>query len=176
MSDSIWNDPRITAYVLNELPEDQRQAFEFEIEASPELATAVAEARSVTGQLEGLFAAEVTPSLDQERRKVIVSPAPKRAWRTPMIALATAASLLLLIGGPMLISRQQGIVVGQVGQEGPRIATEDEILVYGREAAKGQPRTKYSVLRSVRNLDKQPMGRGPMWPAPIPSRSRDVEA
>ena len=146
MSDSIWNDPRITAYVLNELPEDQRQAFEAEIEASPELATAVAEARSVTGQLEGLFAAEVTPSLDQERRQVIVSPAPKRAWRTPMIALAIAASLLLLIGGPMLISRQQGIVVGQVGQEGPRIATKDEIRVYGREAAKGQPvpRSQYS--------------------------------
>ena len=50
MSDSIWNDPRITAYALGELPEDERKAFESELESNGELAAAVAEARSLTGQ------------------------------------------------------------------------------------------------------------------------------
>ena len=46
MSDSIWNDPRITAYVLGELSEDDRQAFEAELAGNAELEAAVAEAAS----------------------------------------------------------------------------------------------------------------------------------
>ena len=56
MSESTWDDPRITAYVLGELPEQELADFESELESNTELAAAVEEARSVTGQLESLYA------------------------------------------------------------------------------------------------------------------------
>ncbi len=59
MSESTWDDPRITAYVLGELPEQELADFESELESNAELAAAVEEARSVTGQLESLYASEV---------------------------------------------------------------------------------------------------------------------
>ena len=51
MSDSTWDDPTITAYVLGELSDDERDEFESKMECSSELAAAVEEVRSVTGQL-----------------------------------------------------------------------------------------------------------------------------
>ncbi len=147
MSDSIWNDPRITAYILDELSEDERNAFELELARDAELVAAVKEARSVTGKLERLFAAESTQTLEDERRQAIVTgevsangatlaPAPARSWRTPLIALATAASLLALIGGPMLMNRSHEMVLGQADTDAINVATEQELRKYGKESAK----------------------------------------
>ncbi len=117
MSESTWDDPRITAYVLGELPEQELADFESELESNTELAAAVEEARSVTGQLESLYASETTATLDDQRREAIVSPTQEKAslsdpdsgsWKTPLLVLAMAASLLLLIGvGPWLTQLQE---------------------------------------------------------------------
>ncbi len=72
MSESLWDDARITAYVLDELPDDQRGAFESELKSNAELAAAVDEARRVTGQLEAFYAAEPAATLDSDRRASIV--------------------------------------------------------------------------------------------------------
>ena len=61
MSESIWDDPRITAYVLGEMSDQERQDFEIAIEANRELAAAVEEARTVTGQLASLYGDERSP-------------------------------------------------------------------------------------------------------------------
>ena len=163
MSDSTWNDPRITAYVLDELSEDDRQEFETELAGNTELAAAVAEARSVTGRLEGLFAAEPTPALDEDRRTSIigdgtstphatVAPATNGSWRAPLIALAIAASLLLLVGGPMLVRRNGGTMVGQADGESAAVATDEELSSYGKEAAKGQALETMARVRSNADL------------------------
>ena len=72
MSESTWNDPRITSFVLNEMSDDERQQFEAELESNAELAAAVEEARGITGQLESLYAKEPTSTLDSDRRAAIV--------------------------------------------------------------------------------------------------------
>lgn len=132
MSKSIWNDPRITAYVLDELPDQQRQAFELELESNRELAAAVEEAGSVTGQLAALYAAESTPPLDRDRRAAILAPGRSNAndpatdtghdsadtglnrqpvsissWKTWSAVLATAATLVLLIGIAPWLNRHE---------------------------------------------------------------------
>ncbi len=128
MSESTWDDPRITAYVLGELPEHELADFESELESNSELAAAVEEARSVTGQLETLYASEATVTLDDQRREAIVLPSEgsegpvslsdqgSGSWKAPLLVLAMAASLLLLIGvGPWL--NRQGFTVSQVSDE-----------------------------------------------------------
>lgn len=68
-----WDDPRVTAYVMNELGGEDKAAFEKEVSQNSDLAAAVDEARAVTAKLESLFAAESTPALDESRRVTITS-------------------------------------------------------------------------------------------------------
>lgn len=140
MSESTWNDPRITAYVLDELSAPERAEFEAEIGRNQQLAAAVEEARGITGQLREFFADESTPGLDPERRATIASGATTmdhasgvssgvssgassgvvgggsaapaapvasagrtRPWRLTVIVVATAATLLLLVGVAPLV-------------------------------------------------------------------------
>ena len=128
MSNSSWSDPRITAYVLGELPENELTAFEQELESNAELSAAVDEARNVTGQLESLYAAESVGSLDQQRRNTIATgvressddkdlkqDAPRTiattktaSSRIPMAVLAIAASIMMLFGiAPWLLKQDQ---------------------------------------------------------------------
>ncbi|TWU43081.1 von Willebrand factor [Novipirellula aureliae] len=97
MTDSLWNDPRITAYVLDELPPAERAVFEGEMQSNQELATAVAEARAVTTKLDSFYAAEIesTPTVVDLAK----DPAPT-AWRTSSkLKLATAACIAMIIVG-----------------------------------------------------------------------------
>ena len=105
---SIWNDPRITAYALGELSGDERAAFEAEIADSADLAAAVEEAKSVTGQLASLYAAEQTPPLDEERRQAIlaaddsvkVSRPPSQNWcQKNIVACVVAATCACIVVG-----------------------------------------------------------------------------
>ena len=113
MSDSIWEDPKLTAYILGELPEDERAVFEEMIQTNPKLADAVNEARDVTDQLQIMYAAEANTTLDQNRRETIthqqstsvLTPKSTYSWRVPVTVLATAAALLLLVGGPLLYKK-----------------------------------------------------------------------
>ena len=47
MSDSTWDDPNVTAYILGELSKDEVDAFEQRLRNDPQLAEVVAEARDV---------------------------------------------------------------------------------------------------------------------------------
>lgn len=129
MSDSIWSDPRITAYALGELPEGERATFESELAGNPELAAAVEEARNVTDQLEGLFANESTPSLDEARRQAITNTpvtanteqAAAGSWKVPAMCLAMAASLLLLFGlAPWFNQQEVDVTMAKLSRETPQ--------------------------------------------------------
>ena len=111
MSDSIWDDPNVTAYILGELPPEEAEVFEKRIQQDSSLAEAVAEARSVTDQLQVMYNDEANATLAPNRRETITAgglkstraPDQPSNWRLPLILLATAAALLLLIGSPMLM-------------------------------------------------------------------------
>lgn len=67
-----WDDPRVTAFVLGELPENEAAQFTEEMNANPELATAVEEARAVTEQVESFFHSTAVPPLESNRVESIV--------------------------------------------------------------------------------------------------------
>ncbi|MEM9586647.1 MAG: von Willebrand factor type A domain-containing protein, partial [Planctomycetota bacterium] len=109
MSDSHWNDPRITAYALGELSDEQEQAFESELANCPELQAAVDEVRLLTGKLESHFAAEEMPVLEPSRREQVLADAVSptiaktgswRGWLVPGLTIATAASFGALMLAP----------------------------------------------------------------------------
>ncbi len=139
-SNSPWDDPRITAYVMNELSGDARVAFEAELKTKPDLSAAVDDARRVTDRLSGMFAAESTPPLSLDRREGIASGAksstesnrsethrtPSRSWKIPMLVLGTAAVVALLIGiAPML--NDEPVTVSQVETDASHSSLESEL-------------------------------------------------
>ena len=113
MSDSTWDDPNVTAYILGELSKDEADAFEQRLRNDPQLAEVVAEARNVTDQLQVMYTREPSQTLEISRREKITgisSPTPAtaqntKAWQTTLIAMATAAALLLLVGIPSLMKQ-----------------------------------------------------------------------
>ncbi|TWU55148.1 YfbK domain-containing protein [Rubripirellula reticaptiva] len=134
---SPWDDPRITAYVMGELSGDQRVAFEKELTTNSELSDAVDEARSVTDKLTGLFATESTPTLSAERRQEIASGATdsvptiskQTSWKVPMLLLATAAVVALMIGiAPMI--QNQPTTVSQVERDSPIHVADTEAVEF----------------------------------------------
>ncbi|MCC9641214.1 von Willebrand factor type A domain-containing protein [Rhodopirellula sp. JC740] len=67
-----WDDPRVTAYVLGELSDQEAAQFTEEMNANTELATAVEEARAVTQQVESFFHSSAVPPLETNRVESIV--------------------------------------------------------------------------------------------------------
>jgi len=117
--ESIWNDPRITAYTLGELSPDEVATFESEMAVRPELAAAVEEANLLTSQLKSHFASEKTPPLDAGRRseiraQSIVSPLKpvdfRPWWKRRWVELAIAASLVFIVIGLSLPAKQSMIL------------------------------------------------------------------
>ncbi|WP_372719680.1 von Willebrand factor type A domain-containing protein [Novipirellula sp.] len=163
MSESIWNDPRITAYVLDELPADERAAFESEMQSNPELAAAVEEARGVTSKLDSLFASESTPPLDANRRdKIIagenhqtfVTTKPNRAWyQLGTVELVVTAAIVLIICA-IAIPASMSPKIAMNGDavvdphEEPTLSEED----YMRMATSGQEQDEEIVERSADSL------------------------
>lgn len=70
-----WDDPRITAYVMDELTPTDTSQFEAEMQQHPDLANAVEDARRVTGKLADFYAAIPTSTLDAARRERITGAA-----------------------------------------------------------------------------------------------------
>ncbi|MDG2220182.1 MAG: von Willebrand factor type A domain-containing protein, partial [Rubripirellula sp.] len=115
MSNNTWDDPRITAYVLDGLTDEERTQFESDLKNNPELAAATEEARGLTDQLQGIFTAEPVVPLDEERRRKIaaeqLSVTPVHGESSSMkfvwVALAIAACVLLLVGVAPYLNRDR---------------------------------------------------------------------
>ena len=131
MSDSIWDDPTVTAYILGELSADETAAFEKRMQDDLSLAEVVAEARSVTNQLQIMYTEDASTTLDPTRREAITEGNPgnsllekqRNPWRIPLTLLATAAALLLLIGGPYLFKSVE--TVSTESETAPSLARRD---------------------------------------------------
>jgi len=73
MQPTIWNDERITAYVLGELSASESSLLETEMQSNEELSQALEDARQITSQLSVMFAAEPPMSLDAVKRDEILA-------------------------------------------------------------------------------------------------------
>ena len=175
MTDSIWDDSRITSYVLGELPEEERAAFEREMGDNASLKSAVDEARSVTDRVGSFFDNEAAQQLDESHRTQIlqgaasaenllsasneesqVSLAEKNltapSWGLPAIATAVAASLVLLIGvAPWL--RQQDVVTAVASDNEARNATAIAAVTEETPAAEAME----GVDKSSSSIDATPL-------------------
>ena len=98
------NEEKLTAYALNELPDDERQAVENEL--TPEARQTVEEIRKLAGQLSEHYAAEENIGLTDEQREAICAAArknkskiinlpPRYVW----MPLTSAAALIVIIFG-----------------------------------------------------------------------------
>jgi len=204
MAESIWNDPRITAYVLGDLSDEEKTKFENELGSDPELSDAVAEARGVTEQLRTHFASERAAVLDTGRRQTVLAAAagsdpvagsdppagsaqavvlPSRDawWRRHGVLLGIAASLLIVIVGLSVPAMQS---VRQLTQQDV-VWQVDQAPENGEWAAAMAPEdlaTDAFILReSVGGTPSpsEPFGRPavPSSPASVPSaQSREKSA
>src|SRR4029077_16339900 len=72
------NDPRLTAYALDELDESEKAAIEAELAQSPEARAAVKNAREMATMLSDGLRAETAPQLSDAQRVLL-----KRSWERP---------------------------------------------------------------------------------------------
>jgi secreted protein with Ig-like and vWFA domain len=110
------DDPRITAYCFDELTGDELAEFESQLRENPDLRAMVEEIRGVTTALTSQMQFEEQPKLADSRREQIesarrlaasereakpenktVRKVGRSAWRTPIFALASAATLLVAV-------------------------------------------------------------------------------
>jgi Ca-activated chloride channel family protein len=110
------DDPKYTAYVLDELSEADRATVEAEMLANPQAAALVREIHMTTNELAGAFKSESLPQLTAAQRDAVLSSpsirttaarqslsaggqaqgeSTKQPTRRPLLAAAIAASLLL---------------------------------------------------------------------------------
>jgi Ca-activated chloride channel family protein len=185
--ESIWNDPRITAYALGELSPDEVAAFESEMAANPELAAAVAEANVLTSQLKSHFALETTPPLDAARRSEILAqstvsplqPVDGRPWwKRRWIELAVAASLVFIVIGlssPMIESKRLSSYKTQspsgVAIEGP---ADSPAKANSEELAVDSLRYQQSMPMAASSDANDPFG-GAESPEPMLQRSQQSQ-
>lgn len=109
MQPTIWNDERITAYVLGELSASESSRLETEMQSNAELSRAVEDALQITTQLSAVFAAEPPMALDAVKRDEILSTpvsmnkpvaiesdTANRSWFLSMRFFSLAATVLLI--------------------------------------------------------------------------------
>lgn len=109
------DDPRLTAYVLDELAPEERVKLERELAAEPQLAEEVRALERLSTGLLGALGESAMPRLDDVRRVEILgaarTPEPRR--RTGFaIRLAAAAGLVLVVGAIGYLSLRGFVMTG----------------------------------------------------------------
>ncbi len=124
---SPFDDARLTAYVLGELNESDRSAFEIELNSNPALQTELEAMQSISGDLQAVLGQAVIgravsgtsgESLGQLQRASVLNEATVAEEATPRttnpwswVPMAAAAMMLFMVGAvAMLASKQQSSV------------------------------------------------------------------
>ncbi|WP_182866146.1 VWA domain-containing protein [Stieleria mannarensis] len=92
---SLWDDTRITAYVMGELSPQDAAAFKQEMAANEDLRAAVNQAGRVTTELQTLFAEEPSVTLDSDRREQILAASTSGSLTGEQLAAGRAIQLPL---------------------------------------------------------------------------------
>lgn len=132
------NDPRLTAYVLNELDALEKTMIENAIKADPELQSEVAQIKKSVGVFNTLAQpqAEMTLSKSQ-REKIFAKPATSSGWSIWTIggSLATA-SLAVILFQQKAHERTDVIVSAPVSESVPAAAPQKATIVSKKQEAK----------------------------------------
>ncbi|MCO8124409.1 VWA domain-containing protein [Stieleria sp. TO1_6] len=166
---SAWDDPRVTAYVMQELADDQRASFEAELQSNPSLRDAVTQAQQVTEQLQELFAGETPNALEDQRRQQIMqtsnqSPGASVAATTPVSTagntakprrltpwlLAAAATILLACGIAPALNKSRSVARIQpaLPQSNPAASVDESTALIENPAGR-QTASDNSKLESL---------------------------
>ncbi len=98
-------DPKLTAYALDEIEDEKERALvEEALQGSTEALEAVEEVRDVAKLLREQLGQEVSSELSDKQRKAITDKNTKKTKASPMAWLATAAGLLFVFGWFSLFS------------------------------------------------------------------------
>ena len=149
------NDPRWTAYVLDEMDAGERAAFEQDMASHPDAIQILEEIRESVGLLESAMAAESPVGLTREQRQMIedalapVEPAFRMRW-----GLATAGLAAILVMGmvtimvPSLLRSRSAVATLPIEQIAVLPAPQSEpeaaatgVLSEPRAVATGDPRS-----------------------------------
>jgi Ca-activated chloride channel homolog len=131
MQPTIWNDERITAYVLGELSADDATRLESEMQINADLALAVEEARRITSDLSSLFASEPPLTLDRvKRQQILDSPMDTVPNATP--AGASTVSMPATSSSPSVLSMMAlaatVLLVGTLGVMSYQASSPDRMV------------------------------------------------
>ncbi len=163
MSESIWNDPRITAYAFGELSGVERANFEQELARNPELAAAVDETRTLTERLQTHYQHESTPPLDSDRREAIlvrsladtkekIGPVSRRPW----FALAVAGAVVFVMVGLIYPATQAVREAARVEEISATVEEEEYFeLPASSEFTELRSTSQMSVLSKEASTSKQ---------------------
>ena len=158
---SHWDDPRITAYVLDELDASERAEFEQAMQENESLSQAVKEAREVTGQLSVLFGSEPEGTLDAARRAaiinepVIISESDEVIGRRAMFGiLAVAALVLLMLGLTPMMAKIETATVSQLdakpsGPMGEKTAEQELASAMEAKSTDGLAREEVAAGKQI---------------------------
>jgi Ca-activated chloride channel family protein len=129
------DDPKFTAYALDELEPAERAAVEAELRAHPALAAELEELRSFTAQLRGELQAEEGAPLAPEQRAAVLGQVPRivagpRAWwLRPWLQSAAAACVIVgLIAAHFArieVKRPQ-VALGEAREQSVKLRLEPE--------------------------------------------------
>src|SRR5581483_4152178 len=95
------NDPRLTAYALNELDEVERAALESELADSAEARQVVEEIRAAAWLLTDQLRREPSPGLVPAQREIIegkITPVPRVRYARPVFLAAAASVAIVALG------------------------------------------------------------------------------
>ena len=130
------DDPKFTAYLLDELDPAERAALEAELRAQPALAAELEEMRHFTAQLRGELHAEEGAPLRPEQRAAVLDEAqrivagPRAWWRRPWVQSAAAACVIVGAIAALLVRLElKSPLVARVGgarEQGMKLSIEPE--------------------------------------------------
>ncbi len=160
------NDPRLTAFVLDELPEDEKSSLEAAIVESPELRSVVDELKTTAGILQKGYQSQDNAALSPSQKAVLAhevlsngevrlenAERLKRSSAKRFRWAALAATLLaLLAGGTFLLvsDRSQVEVAFEVDEAGPESSVQAVQPNMGN-AKEGEP--EKDVLARTNNVE-----------------------
>lgn len=164
------NDPKWTAYVLNELNDRERSDVERELSQNPEAKKLVEEIRLFTGELTHVFARESEIELDATQRRSVLQNANKPAVkliRLPAwsyVTISAAAALLIAVLGVQLYQKISLTPEDQIGGSAEIAGVKHSELpekkaVYTLPASTSDQRLEFEsqVKAAAKNMDN-PLG------------------
>lgn len=172
---NFQEDPRLTAYILGELDDAERAAFEKELETNPDLRAEVEALRTFTLDLGQDLAAEPAPQPDPFLAEHVQIPEPQRAGFPAIQWLMAIAAVCVIVAGITL-----NLQFGSSDTRSPLASADGDIANSPLAMAAPSQRTYASRMRaeaeSLRTHIASSQASAAANRAPLALRSRAIDA